>query len=199
MAISTYAELKTSVAAWLDRTDLTAVLGDLVTLGAADIRSDLRCRAMEQYTIGTLAGATLAHPEGYLEARSLTVGGKPYSYKTPELYLAAVDANSQQRVFTSIGQTLHILNGADGDAYSLIWFKAFDDFSGDDDTNWLLTNYPNVYLWSACMQGGLYEGDDAKVAKFTGLYQDALGRLASRERQSAVSGGRMAIMSGVTE
>jgi hypothetical protein len=199
MAISTYAELKTAVAAWLDRTDLTSVLADLVALAESDIRTDLRCRAMEQYTTGTLTGATLAHPTRYLEARSLTVDGKPFGYVTPEIYQAASDANSQRRIFTSIGETLYVLNGTSGDAYSLIYFQAFEAFDADADTNWLLTNHPNVYLFAACKQGGLYEGDDGKVAKFSELYQDALGRLASRERQSASSGGRMAIQSGVTE
>jgi hypothetical protein len=199
MAISTYAELQTAVAGWLDRNDLTSKLPDFVRLAEVDIRTDLRCQAMEQYTSGTLAGATLAHPTSYLEARALTVGGKNYVYATPEVFAAAADANSQQRLFTSIGQTFYVLNGTNGDAYTLIYYAAFESFSTDGDTNWLLTNYPNVYLWGACRQGGIYLEDDAKIGKFTTLYQDALGRLSSRERQSAVSGGPLSMRTTVTE
>lgn len=199
MAISTYADLKAAVASWLDRTDLTATIPDFVTFAETDIRADLRCRAMEQYTIGTLSGATLDHPDGYLEGRALTVGGKGYEYVTPERFAAASDANSSLRCFTSIGQTLYILNAEDGDDYSLIYFKAFDAFSADDDTNWLLTNYPNVYLFAACKHAGTYLDDDAKVNKYTTLYQDALGRIAAREKQSASSGGRMTMAAGVCE
>jgi hypothetical protein len=199
MAISTYSELQTAVAGWLDRTDLTTKLPDFVSLAEVDIRTDLRCQAMEQYTSGTLTGETLAHPTRYLEARRLTVGGVNYRYVTPEVYAAAVDANSTQTLFTAIGQTFYILGGTNGDAYTLIYYAAFEPFSADGDTNWLLTNYPNVYLWGACRQGGVYLEDDAKIGKFTNLYQDALGRLTARERQSAISGGPLSMRTTVTE
>lgn len=199
MAINTYATLKTAMASWLDRTDLTAQLDDFVALGEVDIRNDVRIQAMEQYTIGTLTGETLAHPTRYLEARRLTVGGVNFRYVTPEVYAAAVEAGSTQAIFTAIGQSFYILGGTSGDAYTLIYYAAFAPMTADGDTNWLLTNYPNVYLFGACRQAGIFLEDDAKINKYTTLYQDAVGRLVSRERQSAVSGSALVMRSGTTE
>lgn len=199
MAINTYATLKTAMASWLDRTDLTSSLSDFVSLAEVDIRNDVRIQAMEQYASGTLSGATLPHPTRYLEARALTVGGKNYIYATPEVFAAKSDAGASDRIFTAIGQTFYVLNASSGDAYTLIYYAAFASMSADDDTNWLLTNYPNVYLFGACRQAGIYLEDDAKISKYTALYQDAVGRLVSRERQSAVSGSALVMRSATSE
>ncbi len=199
MALNTYATLKTAMASWLDRTDLTSQLSDFVTLAEVDIRTDVRVQAMEQYTSGTLSGDTLAHPTRYLEARRLTIGGVNYRYVTPEVYAAAVEAGSTQAIYTAIGQTFYILGAESGDAYTLIYYAAFESMSADDDTNWLLTNYPNVYLFAACKQAGIYLSDDAKVNKYTALYQDAVGRLVSREKASAISGSALVMRSATSE
>ena len=42
MAISTYAELKTSIANWLDRSDLTDVIPDFIALAETRHKRDFR-------------------------------------------------------------------------------------------------------------------------------------------------------------
>lgn len=41
MALSTYAELKASVASWMERADMTAVITDCVTLAEARLNREL--------------------------------------------------------------------------------------------------------------------------------------------------------------
>lgn len=199
MSIGNYGELKTAVASWLDRSDLTSLIPDFVALAEAELRTDVRCQAMEQTASGTLSGSTLAHPTRYLEARRLTVGGKVYRYVSPEVYAAAVDNSSTQRIFTAIGQEFSILGASSGDAYTLVYYQAFAALSADGDTNWLLTNHPGVYLYAACLQGAQFLQDPVIEQRFTALYQSAVGRLVSREKASAVSGSALIIRAAVTE
>ena len=42
MAITTYAELKTAIANWLNREDLTSVIPDFISLAEADFNRKLR-------------------------------------------------------------------------------------------------------------------------------------------------------------
>ena len=46
MALTTYAELKTSIGDWLNRADLTAVIPDFISLAEAQIERTLRTRQM---------------------------------------------------------------------------------------------------------------------------------------------------------
>jgi hypothetical protein len=48
MAITTYAELKTAIASWLDRSDLTSTIPDFITLFEAVANRRLRVRQMEK-------------------------------------------------------------------------------------------------------------------------------------------------------
>lgn len=199
MTITTYSGLKAAVASWMVRSDLTTTIPDFVVLAEADIRIDLRCRAMETLTTGTLTGETLTHPTNYLEARRFVIGTDPWRYVSPDVYQQFSSAASHEAVFTSIGQSLYVLNGASGDAYSLLYWQAFTAFSADPDTNWLLTYHPEVYLYASLKHGALFMKNDGDLAKYQQLYQDAVGRLTAREKQSAASGSPLQMRSTSVE
>lgn len=188
MALATFAELKASIAAWLHRSDLTTVIPDFVALAESDIRKDVRCSAMETYTSGTLSGETLTFPTRFLEARRLVVGGNVHRYVTPEEYAHKDDAGSTSNVFTVIGQNIYILNGANGDAYGLVYWAGLAPFSADADTNFLLTFHPGIYLHGALAHAKKYERDADGVVLHTGQYQAAAARINNEAVKAAVFG-----------
>lgn len=55
MAITTYSELKTALANWSKRTDLTAMMGDFIALAESRIQRSLLARAQEVETELTMA------------------------------------------------------------------------------------------------------------------------------------------------
>lgn len=193
MALSTYAELKASIADWCHRTDLTTPIVDFVKLAESQIRRDVRCRAMNVLATGTLTGETLAQPTRYIEAQRLLVGGAEQEYVSPGVYAQMQDYQSQELKFTHIGTDIYIMQGADGDAYSLLYWQAFAAFSADSDTNWLLTNAPEIYLSGALSHAGIYLNDDAMMAKHAAVYQAAVKLLKSSETRSQFSGSRLEI------
>jgi hypothetical protein len=174
MALTNYGELKTAVAAWLNKSNLTTVIPDFIALAEIDIRRDLRVPAMETVVTGTLAGETMAHPSRFLEARRLVVNDTVYSYRTPEQYQALI--NSQQSIFTNIGTNLYILGGTAGDDYSLIYTASFDPLVGDTSTNWVLTNAPGVYLAASCRYGAVYLKDTEAEAGWASKYAGEVAR-----------------------
>lgn len=174
MAITTYGELKTAVAAWLNKSNLTAVIPDFIALAEIDMRRDLRVAAMETLATGTLGGNTLAHPDRFVEARRFVVGTDVYAYRTPEEYQNLI--NSSQNVFTSIGTSLYILGGTAGDTYSLIYKAGFAALTGDGNTNWVLTNAPDIYLSGACRHGSAYLKDKEAELDWAARYSAGIER-----------------------
>lgn len=194
MALSTYAELKAAIATQLNRIDLTTPIVDFVTLAEADIRRDVRIQEMEALATGTLTGETLAFPTRFVLARRLAIDGDVYAYETPEVYQVESDAgNTDSNMYTIIGTNFYILGGASGDAYSLLYLASLAAFSGASDTNTLLTNAPDVYLYGACKHGAIYLKDDADAAKYAGAYQAAVTRLNGRDAQKKYSGSALAV------
>ena len=68
MAISTYAELKTSIANWLDREDLTDIIPDFIALAETRHKRDFKIRRME-----TRVTANMPAPLWAYAARARTV------------------------------------------------------------------------------------------------------------------------------
>lgn len=74
MALTNYTELKTSIANWLNRSDLTSeISGDFIALCEADFNAKLRIRQMEQIDPVTIDAETVEVPEGFIAARSFYV------------------------------------------------------------------------------------------------------------------------------
>ena len=174
MALTTYAGLKSAIASFMHRTDLTTQIPDFVALAEADISRDVRVAAMETLATGTLTGETLDFPTRFLDARRLTLNGEVCEYRVPTEYEELKDAGSTANVYTVIGQKFYLLQGASGDAYTLLYRAMFAGLSGDSDTNWLLTTHPNVYLWGALKHANAWTQDDASMARAAAMYQQAV-------------------------
>lgn len=182
MAIGTYGQLKTAVASWLKRSDLTDIIPDFIGLAESNIRRDVRCRAMEQIATGTLAATTLALPTRFLEARNVALNGYPQTYITPQEYAQQSDWDAGN--YTIKGELLYFQNATA--TYSVDYWQSFAPFSDDGDTNWLLTNAPEIYLWGALAEAKAYiEGDPSKELAF---YAKAVTRLRQTEMQARFPG-----------
>ena len=71
MSVSNYGELKTAVANWLERSDLTSRIPEFIAFGEDRIGTDLRVRAMETSADVTISGQTVALPARYLGTQSI--------------------------------------------------------------------------------------------------------------------------------
>jgi len=74
MALSTYTELKASIANFLNRSDLTTeIQDDFIKLTEADFNSKLRIRQMEQNDDITINAETVTVPTGFIAVRSFHI------------------------------------------------------------------------------------------------------------------------------
>lgn len=201
VGISNYGDLKQQVAEWLNRTDLDQAIPEFIRLAESRIRTDLRVRAQEMIDTGTLTGDTLAVPSKLLDTRRLVVADRELAFITPEQYarMQRKHVRSPARYYTTIGETFHILGANSGDDYTLTYWEWFDYFVDNDDTNWLLLNSPDVYLWASLEAGALYLKDYAASADFRGRYDAAVKRVQDREKEMRFSGGPFYVRADVGE
>ena len=78
MSITDYASLKTAIADWSHRADLTSYMDDFIRLAEQRMSGELRVRELEATATGNLSGVTLALPSDFAELRrfSITTTGK---------------------------------------------------------------------------------------------------------------------------
>ena len=166
MALATYSDLLASVAAWLNRSDLTAVIPDFVTLAEGRIARDLRLRKQViTTTLTTVAGTqTVTLPSDFLEAENLTLSSTSpagaMSIVTPEILDRKYPdsyVTGQPVVYAFIADTIAFGPTPDS-AYPvrLDYYQRFPVLSVAL-TNWLLTNHPSIYL-NACLEASSLGG-----------------------------------------
>lgn len=180
-----YGQLKTQVTSTIARGDVPAA--DMVALAEAEIRRDVRVMAMESLTTGSLVAGVASLPARLLEARRLVVAGFVRNYVSPEMYQDFQANQAQDRVFTRIGDELHVLNGAES-AYSLLALESFPVLSADDDVNWLLTNAPDVYLYGSLKHAAVWARDSAAASGYAQLYAEAVVKTNSADKAARFAG-----------
>lgn len=183
MALTNYTDLQASVAGWLHRTDLAAVIPDFITLAEKRINGDLDARLQDTVaTLATVAGtATAASPTDVVNIRSLTVQASPnqvLNYLTPDQFNTqyAAGASGLPRSFTVIGGSIYF--GPIPDAiYSVqCVYKATVPplATSAGGVNWLMTNFPQVYLMAALCASVKYTKDEASHATWEIEYKEAI-------------------------
>jgi hypothetical protein len=188
MSIASFSALRTQIASWLNRTDLTdAQLSQFVAATEADMRNDIEVRESEQRLSATMSGDGFTAPTDYLTARILVVDGLPVQYLPPETYAAKVDAQTPSGYFTINGNEFSVLGG-DGKAYELLYLAQITALSADGDSNWVLANASNVYLWGGCKYGCLFLRDPEGAGGYAALYDRAISQLNKREREAKYAG-----------
>lgn len=182
MAITDYSSLQASVANWLHRADLTAIIPDFITFAEKRLSADLNARPMEaQATLTCTAGnASLALPTGLLEIRRALVVGDPsqvLNYMTPDQIATDYPGSlsSKPAVFAVIGENMQLAPIPDSDySIELTYRQAIQALSIGSPTNWLLTAFPNAYLYGSLCEAQPYMVNDERLAVFKTLYREAV-------------------------
>jgi hypothetical protein len=201
MALATYTDLLASVASWMNRTDLTTVIPDFVTIAESKIARDLRLR--KQITSTTLTASTttraIALPTDWLEFEDLTVAGTP---ETPLQYVNKehMDAkypeggwSSRPFVFTIEADNMY-LGPVPDSAYTInvLYYARFSALA-TASTNWLLTNHPNVYLYACLREGAFFRKDEKEAMQWDGLYKQEVNNLQDVDDRSSHSGSALRV------
>ena len=191
MPITTYTELKSAVADWLLRDDLTAVLPSFISLAEAGLNRQARHWRMEKRSTATLDSQYSALPADFMQPIRLSLT----SGTTFELELASqadiVDMRSlaanntgRPRYYALTAGEIEVFP-TPGDNYTLeMAYVARPPALGDSNAdNWLLTYYPDAYLYGTLLQAAPYLKDDERVGLWKSMYDGAVaGIIADGER-----------------
>lgn len=176
MSISNYGELKGRIADWLDRDDLTSYIPDFITLCQSRIRSDIETNDQEMVSTLTIDSQYNDLPASLLSLRHVDVQSTPIvelEYRTPR-QMAQLDLNStgKPKFYTMVGQQIQVYPSPDQSyTANITYVSAYTAFSNDADVNYLLTNYPGVYLYGSLLEAALFIEDDEAAQKWAAGYQ----------------------------
>jgi len=196
MAIANYNDLKTTVASYLGRSDLTSVIPDFITLAETRLQRDLRTRLMLKSATATMTGGdnTVGLPTDFLEMRDLFIQGSPrvpVSYLTPSAFTKddRAQESGQPVYYTVIGLELQFAPIPDS-AYVLemLYYYKPTLLSNSNIVNIFINNYADALLYASLAEAEPYLMNDARIQTWAGLYDRAIGNIGTTDDSSEYSG-----------
>lgn len=183
MAITNYGTLKTAVADFLQRSDLTSSIPTFIELATARFSDELRTPEMESIYTTTVTSEYSTLPSNIRAVRLLMANDKVVEYVTPfQLQrMAEIKSRPTKPVYTIQNMRLRMYPAQTSLPVALTCYVALTPFVLDADTNWLLTKRPDVYLHAALAQARVFLHDDERLmlaAQFTDKYIAEANRAA---------------------
>jgi hypothetical protein len=196
MSFTSYSELKTTIAGYLARTDLTTQIPDFIRLAELRLRRDLRIRQMlKSVTTATVASdSTVELPSDFLEVRDFVVVGnpvRPLNYYSPSAF------NRNTRTweigkpvdYTVLANDFQLAPIPDS-VYTLkMFYFAAPVFLSDSNTsNAFLANTPDALLYGALLEAAPYLMDDARINTWGTMFDRAMASITRSDEQGQYSG-----------
>jgi len=182
VSITTYTNLQSSVADWLLRDDLTAVIPSFISLAEANLNRDARHWRMEDRSTATLDSQYSAVPADFLEPIRLSITSGTTSelqiVSQPDMVdLRARSANTSgvPRYYAMTAGEIEVVPSPSGShTLEMTYFARLPALSDTNADNWLLTYYPDAYLYGTLLQAAPYLKDDERVGLWKSLYDGAV-------------------------
>jgi len=180
MSLATYSDLKTAIATWSWRSDLTSDVDDLIDLTEARLNRDLRLSIMEaRATLNTaIDDEFIALPTDAIEIRKLSIQQSgadiPLRLSSPsDLVNRYYEGLSRQPAYYAVVGTELQLAPIPDAIYSLsaTYIAKVPALSDSQTTNAVLTNHPDLYLFGALAEAADLVRDAEYVARWESKYQ----------------------------
>jgi len=205
MALTTYAELQTSIAEFLNRDDLTAKIPDFITLAEAQMNAELRHWRMEKRATASLDSQYTAVPLDFIQPVRFSIIGSQISSLSQtdsktitDLRAANSNALGRPTEYTIIDGSIEVFPTPDTTyTLELLYYENLDALNNGNTSNWVLQYYPNAYLYGALLHSAPYLMEDQRINTWAQFYQKAIDDINAEavNSKTAAAGRRIKIRS----
>lgn len=186
--LTNYAQLQSAIATWLIKTGLEEQSKQFIALAETSLKLDFRVRNTSVIDQDITDSGQVSMPADFKEVAGWTLDGEqarpliPYkasSVPTGALGRGVPDGFVITRNHDGVATARIYPKPVTGDNYdsTLIYRQTVTPLSDTSPTNWLLSNYPAIYLYSALEQSAPYLKDDERLPVWIALKEDALNKL----------------------
>jgi len=195
----TYSELKTKIASYLNRSDLTSELDGFIDQTEAELNRRLRTSDMVKRATATADGQYLSLPTDWLEAINIEITSnnfRPLMQQTIEsldLYRKSNNNRSGQPMYFSIVDNTLELAPTPDQSYTLqlTYYEKISALSDNNTSNFISTNHSDLYLYGALKHASIFLMEDERVPLFERYFERAIKELEDQEEKKQFGKGSL--------
>ena len=212
-AFENYNGLKAAIAEWLMRKDLEPQIPQFIRLAEAELDTVLRTREMIHRSRTTAKTQYIALPADWKKAKNVqrVADSKALglmAFDEIDRYRADLKAGRRHNdgrgpaFYALVGDTMELAPAPSSEApheIEMIYYAQVPRLRdaklpgevGAVDTNWLLQDYPAIYLYGALVHSAPFLKEDERVPVWQNLYQQAVASANQSDADSRFSGAPM--------
>jgi hypothetical protein len=192
-----YAELQADVAGFLSRADLTAVIPTFIRMCEAELNRVLDTREMLQFSIFNINSERVLLPDGFAGVKSFRLSDPicRLEYITPDVMDDYPSRSGVPCAYTVIGDSFTFWPAPEGDTEARLRFRKRFDALSVADTNWVLENHYDAYLYGSLKHAAPYLVEDERVGMWQSLFVATVDQI-NRDSNRQLEGSSMQTRSG---
>ena len=195
----TYDELKTNIANFLNRSDLTNQIDFFIDATEAELNRRLRVKDMIKRATATADGQYLSLPTDWLEAINVQIDGNSFkplfqqSIESMDVYRKGNNnVTGLPAFFALVDNTIELAPTPDSSyTLQLTYYGTIDALSDSNTSNFISNSYPDAYLYGALKHASIYLMEDDRVALFTSQFEKALEEMRMEQEKAEFGKGSL--------
>ena len=200
-AFTSYENLKTNIADYLARSDLTDKIPMFISLAEKRLNRDLRLRqTLQQYTYTMSSGFKVPTPADFLEMQDLHLEANPIiplTFQTVSQFYRRSGGSNAQGVpvnYTLVADNFVLAPQPTGaTTVNMTYYKIPRALSDDNGSNEYLDVCPDLLLYASLAESAPFLMDDPRLATWDGLYQTGLASITKSDEQSTFPAQPLAV------
>lgn len=191
--IGTYSDLLEMIPLWLDRDDLDDQITRFISLIEPSLNRRLRTLNQEVRATWVVSSESMALPADFRMIRVLKVGGEHgRELRNVSPNNAAIEYTDAKGFITGYyvsNRTLILVPPPEEETtLSAIYYTRLASLTLSDQTNWLLQEHPDVYVWGALQQAAIFIRDPEAISACGDLYEQAVSEVIQASRRDKWGG-----------
>lgn len=197
MALDSYTNLKSEVLDMMHRPDLAGRVDTAIDLCEAQMNREFRTLAQESRAIATVNSEYTTLPDDFLELRNVQLNTSPpklLRYLSPEAMDALADTTGEPIYYTFVGNELQFSPNPDGDyTVEIVYFAKIDGLSDANPSNFVLVNWPELYLYGSLAHLAMFVFDEQRAAAWQAVFAMGVERVKKQDKRARYSGNALAV------
>ena len=195
----TYAELKTAIANYLNRSDLTSEMDTFIDNVEAELNRRLRTKDMIKRATATADSQYLTVPTDWVEAINVEITSGNFSplfqqsIESLDVYRKSNNNQTGQPIyFAMVDDSIELAPTPDVEyTLQLTYYAKINALSDSNTSNFVSTSHPDVYLYGALKHASIYLMEDERIPMFTAQFEKALEEMRMEQEKSAFGKGSL--------
>ena len=195
----TYAELKTAIANYLNRSDLTSDIDTFIDNVEAELNRRLRTKDMIKRATATADSQYLTVPTDWIEAINVEITSNDFSplfqqsIESLDVYRKSNNNSTGQPIyFAMVDDSIELAPTPDAEyTLQLTYYAKISALSDSNTSNFVSVSHPDVYLYGALKHASIFLMEDERIPMFTQQFEKALEEMRLEEEKAAFGKGSL--------